>query len=137
MSARNLNKLHQEKLTLAERSADRLSEFVGSWTFLLWLAAFVLIWIGINVLGLIFRWDPYPFILLNLFLSVTAAVQAPIILMSQNRMEKKDRLRAELDFETNVKAEQEILIIQKQLKDIRSLLENKRKHPKPLTKKRP
>ena len=119
---RNLNKIHEEKLTAGDRMSDKVSGFLGSWTFILCTAALLVAWVIVNVLAYEFRWDPYPFILLNLFLSVAAAVEAPIILMSQNRMEKKDRLRAELDFETNVKAEKEIEQIKRQLSEIKSLL---------------
>lgn len=119
---RNLNKIHEEKLTTSDRLADIVSDSLGSWSFILTMAAVMVIWVIINIAAYELRWDPYPFILLNLFLSVAAAVEAPIILMSQNRMEKKDRLRAELDFETNVKAEQEIETIKLQLDGIKSLL---------------
>lgn len=122
---RNLNKLHEEKLTKGDKAADRVSGFLGSWEFILTMAALLVAWIVVNVLAYEFQWDPYPFILLNLFLSVTAAVEAPIILMSQNRMEKKDRLRAELDFETNVKAEKEIEEIKLQLTEIKNLMAKK------------
>ncbi|MBI2607727.1 MAG: DUF1003 domain-containing protein [Candidatus Doudnabacteria bacterium] len=129
---KNLNQLHKEKMSLAEKSADALSVFVGSWRFILLLGFFMLIWIALNVAAIELKWDPYPFILLNLFLSVAAAVQAPIILMSQNRMEKKDRLRAELDYETDLKAEHQIVEIKKDLAEIKAFLQNKKK--KSLTK---
>lgn|GEM_PF-97721 len=95
--------------TLGERLADRIATFGGSWTFLLSFFGFLLIWIGINAFVLLSRaWDPYPFILLNLILSCLAAIQAPVIMMSQNRQEAKDRIRSEHDYQINLKAELEI-----------------------------
>jgi uncharacterized membrane protein len=99
----------QKKLTVGERLADQIAEFGGSWTFILLFAGFILVWVIINTAFLIARpFDPYPFILLNLFLSCLAAVQAPIIMMSQNRQEARDRLRSENDYRVNLKAELEI-----------------------------
>lgn len=120
--ARNLNKLHQEKQTKGEKAADKMADFVGSWSFLIIISVVLVFWIILNVIAYELSWDPYPFILLNLLLSVVAAVQGPIILMSQNRMEKKDRLRSELDYETDIKAEKEIEEIKKQLEEIKSML---------------
>jgi uncharacterized membrane protein len=99
----------QKKLTTGERLADGIAEFGGSWTFILLFAGFILVWVIVNTAVLIARpFDPYPFILLNLFLSCLAAVQAPIIMMSQNRQEARDRLRSENDYRINLKAELEI-----------------------------
>ena len=105
----NINKEFDSSLTLGERLADGLAKFGGSWSFLIIFMAMLVIWMGINIFvpqGKPF--DPYPFILLNLVLSCLAAVQAPVIMMSQNRQEAKDRLRAEHDYEINRKAEIEI-----------------------------
>jgi uncharacterized membrane protein len=105
----DLSKQFERKLTFGERLSDRIAEFGGSWKFLITFAAVLLIWIGINgVLLVTHAFDPYPFILLNLILSCLAAVQAPIIMMSQNRAEARDRLRAENDYKVNLKAELEI-----------------------------
>ena len=99
----------ERKWTLGERLADRIAEFGGSWTFLICFGVFMLIWITANSLILFWRpIDPYPFILLNLVLSCLAAIQAPIIMMSQNRQEAKDRLRSQHDYQVNLKAELEI-----------------------------
>ena len=99
----------EEKFTLGERMADRIATFGGSWTFISIFAAIIVAWMLINTLLLLQRpFDPYPFILLNLVLSCLAAVQAPIIMMSQNRQEAKDRHRAEHDYEVNLKAELEV-----------------------------
>lgn len=97
------------KISFGERMSDRVAEFGGSWTFILSFSALLVIWMGLNVTGLLFSpFDPYPFILLNLVLSSLAAFQAPIIMMSQRRQETKDRLRAENDYRVNLKAELEI-----------------------------
>lgn len=99
----------EQSWTLGERLADRIASFGGSWPFLICFAAFLVLWIGMNSLVLYWRpIDPYPFILLNLVLSCLAAVQAPVIMMSQNRQEAKDRLRAVHDYQVNLKAELEI-----------------------------
>ncbi len=102
--------LESEKTwTFGERLADRLADFAGSWTFLICFAFFMAAWIAMNSL-VMYRHpvDPYPFILLNLLLSCLAAIQAPIIMMSQNRQEARDRLRAQHDYQVNLKAELEI-----------------------------
>jgi uncharacterized membrane protein len=107
--SRNLNKEFESSLTLGERLSDGLANFGGSWTFIGIFLAMMVIWMGINGFALLEKpFDPFPFILLNLVLSCLAAVQAPVIMMSQNRQEAKDRLRAEHDFEINRKAEIEI-----------------------------
>jgi len=106
--------------TLGERAADNLTKWAGSWIFILIFAVFLAIWIGVNSLWMIFgkTWDPYPFILLNLALSCLAAIQAPIILMSQNRENQRDRIRAQYDYAVNRKAEKEIQEIKEQLNRI-------------------
>ena len=105
--------------TFGQRVADRVASFGGSWTFILSFLFFLLAWIITNVYFLLNKgFDPYPFILLNLILSCIAALQAPIIMMSQNRQEEKDRERAKKDFQVNLKAEQEIRILQKKLDHI-------------------
>lgn len=107
--SRNINKEFEGNLTLGQRLADRLADFGGSWTFISVFIGMLIIWMGINTIVLLTKpFDPYPYILLNLVLSCLAALQAPVIMMSQNRQEAKDRLRAEHDFEINLKAEIEI-----------------------------
>lgn len=99
----------EQKWTLGERLADKIAKFGGSWTFLICFSLFLLLWIGINSFVLIIHPpDPYPYILLNLILSCLAAIQAPIIMMSQNRQEAKDRIRSQHDYQVNLKAELEI-----------------------------
>ena len=107
--SKNINLEFEKKLALGERMADRLAEYAGSWRFITVFLSVLVAWILLNSYLLIFKpFDPYPFILLNLVLSCLAAMQAPIIMMSQNRQEAKDRLRAEHDYLVNLKAELEI-----------------------------
>jgi uncharacterized membrane protein len=99
----------EQKLTLGERVADRIADFGGSWPFLFMFGGFILLWMIVNSALLFVRpFDPYPYILLNLCLSCLAAVQAPIIMMSQNRQEARDRLQSQNDYRVNLKAEMEI-----------------------------
>jgi uncharacterized membrane protein len=104
-AARDVNVLDEERLTLGDRMADSLAEAAGSWRFILSFLVLITLWMALNVVAAVHHWDPYPFILLNLVLSCVAALQAPVIMMSQNRLESRDRLRAENDFQVNVKAE--------------------------------
>jgi uncharacterized membrane protein len=107
-ASRNANEIIEEESTFAQRIADAVARFGGSWTFILTFGATLILYIGANILLLRRAWDPYPFILLNLFLSMLAAIQAPVIMMSQNRQDMKDRLRSELDYAVNRRAESEI-----------------------------
>ena len=105
----DISRQFERKLTFGERLSDHIAEFGGSWKFLITFGAVLIGWIALNALVLFNRgFDPFPFILLNLILSCLAAVQAPIIMMSQNRAEARDRLRAENDYKVNLKAELEI-----------------------------
>jgi len=107
--ATNVDVEFEKEWTLGERLADRIAVFGGSWMFLVLFAGFIAAWVTMN--SIVFFWrpvDPYPFILLNLMLSCLAAIQAPIIMMSQNRQEAKDRLRSQHDYQINLKAELEI-----------------------------
>jgi len=105
----NISKQFERKLTFGERLSDRIADFGGSWKFIMMFAGVLIGWIVLNAVFLLNRgFDPYPFILLNLILSCLAAIQAPIIMMSQNRAEARDRLRAENDYKVNLKAELEI-----------------------------
>jgi len=107
--SKNINIEFDQKLTFGQRLSDKLSDSAGSWGFIITFAGVLVLWITINTVLLVWRhFDPYPFILLNLVLSCLAAIQAPIILMSQNRQESRDRLRAEHDYLVNLKAELEI-----------------------------
>lgn len=104
-STKNVNDIHDETLKIGDKVADKIAEVAGSWPFIIGFVLFIICWITINVCGLFFKFDQYPFILLNLALSCIAALQAPIIMMSQRRQEEKDRIRSQQDFETNMKAE--------------------------------
>jgi uncharacterized membrane protein len=101
----DVNVLEEERRTLGDRMADSLAGAVGSWRFIIVFMGVLILWMALNVVGAVHHWDVYPFILLNLVLSCVAAVQAPVIMMSQRRLETRDRLRAENDFQVNVKAE--------------------------------
>lgn len=105
---RNPNDIIENEATFGERLADSVARFGGSWSFITLFAVVLVIYTTTNSLLRLSAWDPYPFILLNLFLSMLAAIQAPVIMMSQNRQDTKDRLRGELDYEVNRRAESEI-----------------------------
>ena len=107
----NVNELFAEQMSFGQRAADNVARVVGSWTFLIVQTILLILWIGINIIGFIGKWDPYPFILMNLVLSTQAAFTAPILMMSQNRQAAKDRLEAHLDYAINNKAEEEIRAI--------------------------
>jgi uncharacterized membrane protein len=107
-AARNPNDVIEEEETLGEKVADAVASFGGSWTFIFTFALCLISYSSLNLFLRSRAWDPYPFILLNLFLSMLAAIQAPVIMMSQNRQDKKDRLRSELDFDVNRRAHTEI-----------------------------
>ena len=107
-ASRNPNEVIEKEATLGERVADTVAGFGGSWTFISLFGIVLVVYTLINILLNKKAWDPYPFILLNLFLSMLAAIQAPVIMMSQNRQNTRDRLRSELDFEVNRRAEAEI-----------------------------
>jgi CRP/FNR family transcriptional regulator, cyclic AMP receptor protein len=114
-ASRNPNEVIEERYTFGERLADVVASFCGSWTFIIVFGVVLVTWTAINVALRTRAWDPYPFILLNLFLSMLAALQAPVIMMSQNRQDKKDRLRSELDFDVNRRAESEIQNLSRKL----------------------
>lgn len=118
--AQDITESFQEQLTFGQRVSDKIAEFGGSWTFLGLFAAFMLGWIFLNS-AQDRPFDPFPFILLNLLLSCLAAVQAPVIMMSQNRQAAKDRFEAQQDYQVNLKAEMEIMSIQAKLDEAREL----------------
>ena len=107
-ASRNPNEVIEKEATLGERVSDSVARLGGSWVFIITFLILSAIYIAVNVFLRRTAWDPYPFILLNLFLSMLAAIQAPVIMMSQNRQDTKDRLRSELDFDVNRRAESEI-----------------------------
>jgi CRP/FNR family transcriptional regulator, cyclic AMP receptor protein len=132
-ASRNPNDIIEEDMSFGERIADTVASFGGSWTFIIMFSLAICIYTAINVAVGKASWDPYPFILLNLFLSMLAAIQAPVIMMSQNRQDTKDRLRGELDYEVNRRAESEIQGLARKLNllgekigDVEDLLREKR-----------
>lgn len=114
----------KEKYTFGQRAADRLARFAGSWRFIIIFSVLLAAWIAVNFALSGRAFDPYPFILLNLLLSCTAAIQAPLIMMSQNRQEEKDRRRAENDYKVNLKTE---IIIEDIHRKLDRILENQQK----------
>lgn len=108
---RNVNVLHDGKLTFGQRTADRIARVMGSWRFIIIQTVILSGWIVLNIAAYIRHWDPYPFILMNLVLSMQAAYAAPVIMMSQNRQAEKDRIEAHNDYVINQKAESEVGII--------------------------
>jgi CRP/FNR family cyclic AMP-dependent transcriptional regulator len=129
---RNPNEIIEKEMTTGERIADTVASFGGSWTFIITFAVVLTVYTTANIILDKKAWDPYPFILLNLFLSMLAAIQAPVIMMSQNRQDTKDRLRGELDFDVNRRAESEIQglsrklnLLDERMDDIADLLRGK------------
>jgi len=128
-ATRNANEVIEEEATTGERIADAVARFGGSWSFIITFGLVLIVYSSVNVLLGRRAWDPYPFILLNLFLSMLASIQAPVIMMSQNRQDKKDRLRSELDFDVNRRAEAEVQglggkmnIVSEKITDLEELL---------------
>jgi uncharacterized membrane protein len=115
---RNVNDLEGERLTSGQRIADVVANTMGSWRFIIIQSCLLASWVVLNVVGWVQQWDPYPFILLNLTLSFQAAYAAPVIMMSQNRQEAKDRLHAEHDYQVNLRAELEVVAIQARLDEL-------------------
>jgi uncharacterized membrane protein len=107
----NVNEVFEEHQTLGLRAADRVAQLVGSWKFIIIQSIILIVWACLNGVAWVYHWDPYPFILMNLFLSMQAAYTAPVIMMSQNRQALKDRLESHNDFQVNQKAEEEIRAI--------------------------
>lgn len=132
---RSANEIIEQEATFGERIADVVAGFGGSWTFISAFAILITVYSLINIFLRDRAWDPYPFILLNLFLSLLAAIQAPVIMMSQNRQDTKDRLRSELDFDVNRRAASEIQglarklnLLDEKVDDLEELLRQKNKH---------
>lgn len=122
--ATNLNETFKDQLSLGERVADKVAEFGGSWPFIIVFLMIMLFWVVFNSLTLfgLQPYDPYPFILLNLVLSTLAALQAPIIMMSQNRQAAKDRMAASLNYEVSLKTDIEIMRLHQKLGELTALL---------------
>jgi CRP/FNR family cyclic AMP-dependent transcriptional regulator len=146
MVSRNVNEMEEEQMTLGQRVADRVADTIGSWPFIIIQTVLLAIWIILNVTAWINRWDPYPFILLNLMLSFQAAYSGPVIMMSQNRQSIKDRLAAEIDHQVNTKAELEInnlmrrmdeleLSVEENHAELKGFIVNRQKPIKPKTQR--
>ena len=128
---KDVHPIFRSKRTLSQRAADEITKWFGSWVFIISLLVFMAVWMTMNVLMVIHRWDPYPFILLNFVLSTLAAIQAPIILMSQNRQAERDRITAKYDYYINKKAEREVQDMQQDLEIIKKMirdLKNKKRN---------
>ncbi len=122
--SRNVNVEEQEHMTFGARVADKVAAFGGSWTFIIIFFTVMVVWVVLNSAALFaHHFDPYPYILLNLFLSMIAAIQAPVIMMSQNRQSSKDRLKSDLDYEVNFKAELEVAQLHRKVDHIYERLE--------------
>ncbi len=148
MASRNVNEVEEEQMTLGQRVADRVADTIGSWPFIIIQTVILTIWIILNWVGWVNRWDPYPFILLNLMLSFQAAYSGPVIMMSQNRQSDKDRLAAEIDHQVNTKAELEInnlirrldeleMSVEENHSELKGFIMNRQKTIKPKTHTRP
>jgi uncharacterized membrane protein len=122
MVSRNVNVVEEEQMTLGQRVADKVADTIGSWPFIITQTIILVIWIILNVTAWINRWDPYPFILLNLMLSFQAAYSGPVIMMSQNRQSDKDRLAAEIDHQVNTKAELEIGHLTRRMEELEQIV---------------
>ncbi len=112
---RNLNEKLLTERTFGQKVADSVANGMGSWRFIIWQTVFVIVWMTVNVVGIMQHWDPFPFILLNLLFSTQAAYAAPIIMMSQNRAAERDRAQAQNDYETNIAAKEEIEALMRRL----------------------
>jgi uncharacterized membrane protein len=127
LTSKNVNEQLEGQMTLGDRVADRVAEFGGSWAFIFSFGAILFGWMGINVIHYMFLpFDPFPFIFLNLMLSTLAAIQAPVIMMSQNRAQKKDRLKADLDYASGVKSELMLQSLHGKIDEIRELVGKRR-----------
>lgn len=118
MNNANWHDKHTASLKLGGRLADFVAHGMGSWKFIIIQTIFVIIWMGLNIIGFMAHWDAYPFILLNLLFSTQAAYAAPIIMMSQNRQSQRDRVQAQEDYQTNIAAKKEIESLQRQISNL-------------------
>ena len=118
MESKNWHDEHAEKMSFGDRIADAVANGMGSWNFIIWQSVIVILWMILNVIGILRHWDEYPFILLNLIFSTQAAYAAPIIMMAQNRQNERDRIQAANDYKTNLDAKKEIEDLQLQLSKI-------------------
>lgn len=134
-ASRNVNEVDEERITLGQRIADLVADTMGSWRFIIVQSTLLAMWITLNITAWVQRWDPYPFILLNLMLSFQAAYAAPFIMMSQNRQASKDRIAAEIDHQVNAKAELGIGLLLKQVEDLQQSVNELQEQMKKTKKK--
>jgi len=120
----NWHEKHSAGLTFGQRFADKTAQLMGSWAFIIVQSIFVIGWMSLNFVAWIVKWDPYPFILLNLVFSIQAAYAAPIIMMAQNRQNERDRVQAEADYATDQRVDQEVGEIQKTLMEVKQIVES-------------
>ncbi len=132
MVSRNVNEMVDEQMTLAERVADKAADIIGSWRFIIFQSVLVAVWITLNVVAWINHWDEYPFVLMNVVLSMQAAYSGPVIMMSQNRQSLKDRLAAEVDHQVNTKAEIEINNLMRRMDELEITIEENQSELKKL-----
>ena len=118
MEKKNWHEKHAETLSVGDKIADKVANGMGSWSFIIWQSIIVVVWMALNIIGIIRHWDEYPFILLNLIFSTQAAYAAPIIMMAQNRQNERDRVQAANDYKTNTDAKKEIEDLQVQLSNL-------------------
>ena len=115
MEKKTWHEAHKETMSFGDKIADSVANGMGSWSFIIWQSIIVVVWMILNVIGILRHWDEYPFILLNLIFSTQAAYAAPIIMMSQNRQNARDRIQAANDYKTNTDAKKEIEDLQMQI----------------------
>lgn len=115
MEKKTWHEAHKETMSFGDRIADSVANGMGSWSFIIWQSIIVVLWMILNIIGILRHWDEYPFILLNLIFSTQAAYAAPIIMMSQNRQNERDRIQAANDYKTNLDAKKEIEDLQLQI----------------------
>ena len=118
MEEQTWHQKYREQLSFGERLSDTITKVMGSWHFIIWQTVIVMLWMTLNIIGLVRHWDVYPFVLLNLIFSTQSAYAAPIIMMSQNRQNQRDREQALHDYQVNIAAKEEIEEIQRQLSKI-------------------
>ncbi len=131
--SKDANRVQGQRLTFGQKMADNIAKFAGSWTFIFVFASCLIFWIFLNTVMLLHPYDAYPFILLNLILSCIAAIQAPVIMMSQNRQEEKDRIRSQNDYKVNLKSE---IIIEDLHRKLDRLIANQEKLMQELEQKK-
>jgi len=132
MASRNVNEIEEERMTLGQRVADKAADIIGSWSFIIFQSVLIVVWITLNVVAWVNHSDEYPFVLMNVALSMQAAYAGPVIMMSQNRQSAKDRLAAEIDHDVNTKAEIEINNLVRRMDELEITIEENQSEIKKL-----